>query len=96
MDVYIEKREDYLDDSKTFNYRQCLWKINYEKEKEQILNAAQAQAQVFNTRLVTGLKAIENMLPPQKEESNVIFKRYCSNNGENRYLGESFADILAV
>jgi len=34
IEVYMEKREDYLDDSRTFDYRTSLWKINYRKEEE--------------------------------------------------------------
>ena len=95
IEVYIEKREDYLNDSRTFDYRQYLRKINYGKEEEQIRNDAQAQAQAFATRLAEGLKEIERKLSPKKEGPAVIFKRWCSNNGESRYLGEPFTDILA-
>ncbi|GAH77476.1 unnamed protein product, partial [marine sediment metagenome] len=53
------------------------------------------QAQGFRARLNQGLKEIEKMLSPEKEDPAVIFKRWCSNNGEKRYLGELFTDILA-
>jgi len=95
IQIYLEKGEDYLDDSRTFDYRWCLEKIKDRKEEEQIRNDAQAQAQAFRARLAQGLKEIEKMLSPKKEDPAVIFKRWCSNNGENRYLGEPFTDILA-
>ncbi|MFC1969503.1 hypothetical protein ACFLVF_03345 [Chloroflexota bacterium] len=95
IEIYIGKEEDYLNDSGTFDYRRFLWKINYRKEEEQIRNDAQAQAQAFHARLDQGLKEIENMLSPEKEDPAVIFKRWCSNNGENRYIEEPFTDILA-
>lgn len=95
IEVYLEKREDYLNNSRAFDYRQYLRKINYRKEEEQIRNDAQAQAQAFEDRLDQGLKEIERKLSLKKEDPAVIFKRWCSNNGENRYLGEPFTDILA-
>ena len=90
IEVYIKKGEDYLHNSGTFDYRHWLWKINYRKEEERIHNNAQAQAQAFRVRLDQGLKEIEKMLSPKKEDPTVIFKRWCSNKGETRYLGESF------
>jgi len=91
----VEKGEGYLHDSGTFEYRWYLDKINKEKEKEQIRNNAQAQATAFGANLEQGLKEVEKMLSLKKEDPTVIFKRRCSNNGEKRYLGEPFTDILA-
>ena len=92
--VYLQQGDNYLDSYKTYDYRWYLRKINYEKEKEQIWLDAQAQAQAFCPRLDQGLKEIERKLSPKKEDPAVRIKRYCSNKGEARYLGESFADIL--
>ena len=92
--VYLKEGDSYLDSYKTYDYRWYLRKINYEKEKEQIRLDAEAQAQAFCPRLDQGLKEIERKLSPKKEAPAVRFKRYCSNKGEARYLGESFADIL--
>lgn len=93
--VYLKQGDSYLDSYKTFDYRWYLRKVNYEKEKERRHLDAQAQAQAFRPRLDQGLKEIEKMLSPTKEAPAVRFKRYCSNKGENRYLGEPFTDILA-
>jgi hypothetical protein len=95
VDIYKEKGEDYLNYSGTFDYRHWLYKIDYRKEEEQIRNDAQVQAQAFRTRLDQGLKELGKMLSPEKEDPAVIFKGWCSNHGENRYLGEPFTDILA-
>jgi hypothetical protein len=62
VDVYMEKREGYLDDIITFDYRQYLWKINYlkewelreinhKKEKERQQNKAALAAMEFNNSL---------------------------------------------
>jgi hypothetical protein len=93
--VYLKQGDSYLDSYKTSDYRWYLRKINYEKEKEQIRLDAEAQAQAFRPRLDQELKEIERKLSPKKEDPVVKFKRWCSNNGENRYLGEPFTDILA-
>ncbi|MFC2013457.1 hypothetical protein ACFLU8_01005 [Chloroflexota bacterium] len=93
--VYLKEGDSYLDSYETFDYRWWLKEINYRKEKEQIRLDAEAQAQAFRARLDQGLKEIKEKLSPKKEDPVVRFKRYCSNNGENRYQGESFADILA-
>ena len=85
IEVYQEKKENYLDDSRTFDYRWCLKKIKDRKEEKQIRNDAQAQAQAFHARLDQGLKEIEKMLSPMKEDPAVIFKRWCFNNRESRY-----------
>jgi len=95
INVYLKQGDNYLDSYKTSDYRWYLRKINYEKEKEQIRLDAGAQAQAFCPRLDQGLKEIERKLSPKKEAPAVRFKRYCSKKGENRYLGESFTDILA-
>jgi len=102
----MEKRGVYKNDSRSVDYRHWLWVINYRREEEerkaaakieeeQIRNDAQTQAQSFRARLNQGLKEIEKMLSAKKEDPAVIFKRWCSNNGERRYLGEPFTDILA-
>ncbi len=96
IDVYLKEGDSYLDSYKTFDYRWWLGEINHRKEKERIRLDAEVQAQAFNTRLDQGLKEIEGKLSPEKEDPAVIFKRYCSNKGETRYLGESFADILGA
>ncbi len=92
--VYLQQGDSYLDNYKTFNYRWWLGEIDCRKEKEQIHLDAQAQAQAFCPRLDQGLKEIERKLSPEKEDPAVRIKRYCSNKGEARYLGESFADII--
>jgi len=61
IEVYQGRGEDYLDDSRTFDYRWCLRKIKHRKKEEQIRNDAQAQAQAFRARLDQGLKEIEKM-----------------------------------
>lgn len=94
-EAYLEKGEKYLDSVRTFDYRWYLKKIKDRKEEEQIRNDAQAQAQAFHARLNQGLEKIERGLSPKKEDPAVFFKKWCSNNGESRYLGESFTDILA-
>ena len=94
INVYLKQGDSYLDSYKTFDYRWYLRKINCEKEKEQIRLDAEAQAQAFRPRLDQGLKEIERKLSPKKEAPAVRFTRYCSNKGEARYLGESFADII--
>ncbi|MFC1912687.1 hypothetical protein ACFLX7_00600 [Chloroflexota bacterium] len=94
IEVYLKEGDRYLDSYKTFDYRRWLKKIDYEKEKEQIHDDAQAQAQAFAARLDNGLNELENMLSRKKEYPAVRFKRYCSTKGETRYLGESFTDIL--
>ena len=95
IQVYLKQGDSYLDSYKTSAYRSFLRKINNEKEREQIRNDAQAQAQAFRSRLDQGLEEIEGMLSPKKDDPVVIFERWCSNNGEKRYLGEPFTDILA-
>ncbi|MFC1989452.1 hypothetical protein ACFLVW_02655 [Chloroflexota bacterium] len=93
IEVYLKKGEDYLDDSRAFDYQRCLRKIKDKKEEEQIRNAAEAQAQAFHARLDQGLKQIERMLSPKREDPTVIFQRRCSDKGETRYLEEPFTDI---
>ena len=51
IEVYQEKREDYLDDSRTFDYRWCLKKINDKKEEERQKIVANIAAQEYNQRL---------------------------------------------
>jgi len=93
--IYLKQGDGYLDNYKTFDYRWYLRKINNEKEKERRHLDAQAQAQAFRPRLDQGLEEIERKLSPKQEAPAVIFKRWCSNKGENRYLEEPFTDILA-
>lgn len=95
VEVYMEKPKDYLDDDRTFDYRWYLKQIKDRKEEEQIRNDAQAQARAFRVRLAQGLEGIEKALSPKKEDPAVVFKRWCSNNGENRYLEEPLTEILA-
>ncbi len=94
--VYLQQGDNYLDSYETFNYRWWLGEIEYRKAKEQIHLDAQAKAQAFRPRLAEGLEELEGKLSPKKEDPAVRFKRYCSNKGETRYLGESFADILGA
>lgn len=92
--VYQERGEGYLNDSRTFDYRWCLRNIERRKEEEQIRNDANVKAQAFRARLEHRLKEIERVLSPEEEKPAEVFGRWCSNNRENRYLGETFADIL--
>ncbi|MFC1871415.1 hypothetical protein ACFLYF_03335, partial [Chloroflexota bacterium] len=92
--VYLKEGDSYLRNYQTSDYRRWVEKINYEKEKEQIRLDSEAQAQAFRPRLDQGLEEIERKLSPKKEDPAVRIKRYCSNNGEARYLGESFTDII--
>ena len=94
INVYLKQGDSYLDNYKTFDYRRWLKEINYRKEKEQIRNDAQAQAEAFCPTLAEWLEEMESKLSPREKDPIEIFKRYCSNKGEARYLEESFADIL--
>lgn len=99
VNFHIKKDGKYNWSDLPYRYRSQVELIHHLKAKEQqqiqIRNDAQAQATAFGPTLVQGLKEIEKMLSPKKEDSTVVFKRRCSDNGEKRYLGEPFSDILA-
>ncbi len=102
VDVYKEKGEDYLDYSGTSDYRRCLWRINYEKEREQqeirarkekerqqiIANLA---AREFNNSLskhIAGLKSKLNNRPRD------LRNYFTTGIRDKRYTGHNFDYIL--
>ncbi len=91
VDVYMEKGEDYLDDSGTFDYRQCLWKINYRKERERQQKAADFTAREFNNSLSKHIAELKSKLSNKPRDLQNYFTAKIQ---DKRYTGHNFNDVL--
>jgi len=89
--VYLEKKEDYLADSRTFDYRQCLWKINYRKEEERQKIAADFAAKEYNRRLNEERERLKALLYSSEKNTASYFKNHTK---DARYTGESLSQFL--
>jgi len=98
----MEKGEDYLDDSRTFDYRQCLWKINYRKEREQQeindrkekerqQNAAVLAAREFNNSLSKHIAGLKSKLSNKPRDLQNYFTAKIQ---DKRYTGHNFDYVL--
>ncbi len=78
IEVYMEKEEDYLDDHGTFDYRNCLWKINYRKEEERQKIVANFAAQEYNRELNKEIANLRSKLDPQRKNLSTVTGSYIS------------------
>ncbi len=90
IEVYLEKREDYLHDSRTFDYRRWLWKINYRKEEERRKLAAIASARLFSYSLNEKINKLNASLHVHKQSTTKYFSK------DSRYTGQRFYDLLSL
>lgn len=92
IEVYMEKAEDYLDDSHTFDYRGWLWKINYRKEEARQKIAAKIAAQEYNRELNKEIVKLKSKLDPQKKNLSTYFQAKIK---DKRYTGHKFDYVLS-
>lgn len=92
IEVYLERGEDYLDDVRTFDYRQYLKKINNRKEEERQQIAAKLAAQKYNQRLNKEKRMLKALLCPKRKDHESYFKKQIK---DRRYRGQSFAQYLS-
>lgn len=91
MKVYQEISEDYLKDSRTFDYRHWLWVINYRKEEERQQIAANLAASEYNQRLNDERARLKALLFSNEKNTATYFKNHAK---DARYTGESFSQFL--
>lgn len=91
IEVYIEKGPGYLKDSRTFDYRWCLEKINDRKEEERRHIDASLAAQEYNNRLNKEIYRLKGMLSPNKKALKAYFEK---NIKDSRYTGDGFGRFL--
>jgi len=92
IEVYMEKREDYLDDSRTFDYRTSLWKINYRKEEERQKIAANFAAKEYNRELNKEIVNLKSKLDPQRKNLSTYFQLKIK---DKRHTGHKFDYVLS-
>ena len=92
IEVYIEKKKDYLNDSRTFDYRWSLRKINGRKEEERQKIAANFAAQEYNRRLNEEKARLKALLCPNEKDLKSYFKKEIQ---DRRYTGENFIQFLS-
>ena len=91
IEVYLKEGEDYLHNSGTFDYRRCLWKINYRKEEERQKIAANFAANEYNRRLDKEKVRLKALLFSTEKNTASYFKNHIK---DARYTGESFSQFL--
>lgn len=92
IEVYLEKGEEYLDDMRTSDYRQCLKKIHDKKEGERRKIDASMAAQEYNQRLNKEIAKLKSVLCSNRIDHESYFKK---QNKDRRYTGESFTQLLS-
>jgi len=92
VDIYMEKGEDYLHGSGTFDYRWYLKKINDRKEKEQLVTAAKLRAKEYNQRLNKEKLRLKALLGPNRKDHESYFRKEVK---DRRYTGQSFTQFLS-
>lgn len=92
IEVNMEKGQDYLNDSRTFDYRWCLKKINDRKEEERQKIAANFAAQEYNRRLNEEKARLKALLCPNRKDHESYFKKQIK---DHRYAGENFTQFLS-
>jgi len=92
IEAYLVKGEDYLDDSGTYDYRRCLWKINYRKEEERRQIAANVAANEYNKLLNKEMARLKALLCLNKKDHESYFKKQIK---DCRYTGQSFAQFFS-
>lgn len=92
IEVYMEKGQDYLNDSRTFDYRWCLKKISDGKEEERQKIAANFAAQEYNRRLNDEKARLKALLCPNRKDHESYFKKQIK---DHRYTGENFTQFLS-
>ena len=88
----IEKGEDYLNDSRAFDYHWCLTKIHDRKEKERRHIAAKLEARQYNQRLNKGKTRLKALLCPNQKDLKSYFEKEIK---DRRYIGENFKQFLS-
>ena len=102
VDVYKEKGEDYLDYSGTFDYRRCLWlinyrkdeerqKIKYRKEKERQQITANLAAREFNDSLSKHIAGLKSKLNNRPRDLRTYFT---TGIRDKRYTSHNFDYVL--
>jgi len=92
IEVYQEKGEDYLDDSRTFDYRCCLKKINDRKEEERQKIVSNIAAKEYNRRLNDEKMRLKALLCSNKRHLKSYFEKEIKGR---RYMGENFSQFLS-
>ena len=92
IDIYMEKREDYLHDIEAFDYRWYLKMINDRKEKEQLVTAAKFRAKEYNQRLNKEKLRLKALLSPNRKDHESYFRKQIK---DHRYTGEGFTQFLS-
>ena len=103
IEVCREKGQDYLNASRTFDYRWFLKKINDRKEqiRRQIITKLEVQqrkatteseAQEYNHRLNKEIARLKSLLYYNKKDLQGYFHKEI---GDHRYTGQSFAQFLS-
>jgi hypothetical protein len=92
IEVYLERGEDYLDDSRAFDYRWCLKKINDRKEEERQKIVVNIAAKEYNRRLNDEKVRLKALLCPNKKHLKSYFEKEIK---DRRYMGENFTQFLS-
>ena len=92
IDVYLEKGKDYLDDVRTFDYRQCLGKIQHRKEEPKRKAAAESAAKEYNQHLNKEAARLKALLCSDAKDTVSYFKEQIK---DPRYTGQSFRQFLS-
>lgn len=90
--VNVKKGQGYLYDSRTFDYRWWLKKINDRKMEEMQEIAASSAAQEYNTRLNEEKARLKALLCPNRKDHESYFKKQIK---DRRYTGENFSEFLS-
>ena len=88
----IEKGEDYLSDSRSFDYRRYLALIRDRREKERLLLVAKLAAGEFNWQLNEEKVRLRALLSPNRKGLEGHFRNQIK---DRRYSGQDFSGLLS-
>lgn len=92
IEVCMEEGQACLNDSRTFDYRWCLKKINDRKVEERQKITASFAAQKYNRRLNEEKARLKALLCPKSKDHESYFKEKIK---DRRYTGENFTQFLS-
>ena len=90
VDAFIEIGSGYYLDGRASNFASYLIEIQNRKKQKELLQAAKAEAEIFNSSLLKEIEKLKSTLC-QKKDAVEYFKE---NVTDPRYLGYEFSDVF--
>ena len=93
IEVYMEKGEEYVDDSRTFDYRWYLKEISRRKTQEAQKAHAISEAKKYNAYLNQEISRLRSKLEPKQKDLITYFKLKIK---DSRHTDHNFDYVLSV